>query len=422
MDSPPKDDHKLEWECQGPLPRLIYIAEVPVERTVAGALLLYRLLQHYPKEKLQVWQTTAGDEKLRLHGVEYFMPKFPLARLRHSRFAGWHTRFVHFSAFLLARALWRRAEAFRPEAVLTVTNGDYWSVAAALAQLHNLPLHLICHDDTSQSFSSLRRPWRKEDPLSATYRMASSRLCVSSPMEETYERRFGVRGTVMLPSRGTDCPKFDDVPERLHGKFPAPRVAYAGSLHSAGYLQALQDMAEALQPLGGSLWVYGRDGISHADTKILNAPNVKFQGFVPSEKLLHRLRAEADFLYLPMSFEPSQSLNMRLSFPSKLADYTAIGLPILIFGPPECSAVRWALNHPGAAVVVSSDDSRGMEIQLKELISNPSRCLSLARKAMEAGAKDFSSTKAWKIFSSALTRSFQKPLLGRAQVGEDFVK
>ena len=45
-----------------------------------------------------------------------------------------------------------------------------------------------------------------------------------------------------------------------------------------------------------------------------------------------------------------------VSFPSKLADYTATGVPLLVMGAVYSSAVRWAREFDGAAAVVVEDD------------------------------------------------------------------
>src|SRR6185436_15691424 len=85
----------------------------------------------------------------------------------------------------------------------------------------------------------------------------------------------------------------------------------------------------------------------------LLAPNIHSGGLIASKALVQHLRDNADVLVVPMSFH-GHDANMRLSFPSKLTDYTAAGLPILICGPEYCSAVRWARENAPVAEVVTS--------------------------------------------------------------------
>ena len=39
---------------EGPLPRLLYLGDVPVEASYHGSALIYRLLQHYPVDRLMI--------------------------------------------------------------------------------------------------------------------------------------------------------------------------------------------------------------------------------------------------------------------------------------------------------------------------------------------------------------------------------
>jgi len=55
--------------------------------------------------------------------------------------------------------------------------------------------------------------------------------------------------------------------------------------------------------------------------------------------------AEALAYLLPYSSEPSMGLLVRTSFPSKLTDYLTDGRPILVHGPADSSAVRYAREN-----------------------------------------------------------------------------
>jgi len=120
----------------------------------------------------------------------------------------------------------------------------------------------------------------------------------------------------------------------------------------------------------------------------LAAPNIELMGMVDSKILLHRLRSDADVLFVPMSFEPADAANMRLGFPSKLTDYTAAGLPLLIFGPEDCSAVRWARSEPGVAEVVDRNESIALGQSLERLRDVQWR-RALAERALEVGERIF---------------------------------
>jgi hypothetical protein len=183
----------------------------------------------------------------------------------------------------------------------------------------------------------------------------------------------------------------------------APVAAYAGSIYSPGYQQALVQMAQALEGMGGRLRIYGHDASAREAMPLLQRGNIDFCGFFPSAKLIATLRQEADLLYLPMPFDEESRINARLSFPSKLTDYTAAGLPMIIHGPPDCSPVGWAKQHAGVALTVEELSPQTLEKEIHRLWASPQERVSLARMAMEIGRQEFSLEHAQDILMKALT-------------------
>jgi glycosyltransferase involved in cell wall biosynthesis len=140
--------------------------------------------------------------------------------------------------------------------------------------------------------------------------------------------------------------------------------------------------------VNGRLLIFGPLTTESAQQVGLNDPNTKICGLLTSDELLARLREEADALFVPMSFAASDRNNMELAFPSKLADCTATGLPLLIYGPAYCSAVTWARENPGVAEVVESEAALGDAVT--SLAQHPEHRLALGTKALEVGRQYFS--------------------------------
>jgi hypothetical protein len=115
-----------------------------------------------------------------------------------------------------------------------------------------------------------------------------------------------------------------------------------------------------------------------------------------------RLRKEADFVYVPMAFDrDGTKLNMQIGFPSKLVDYTATGLPMLVCGPEYCSAVRWAHGHGSIAEVVTSEQAGELAAAVERLgQAQHRRRLGLASR--EVGSRLFSHGASVEIFHRAL--------------------
>lgn len=380
---------------------LLYVGCVPVEASYHGSALLYRLLETYPAGRLTIVEAgvEASKPERRIPDVEYFARPLPFTRLQTTRFAPWYTAACLRTAALRARWLEDLARATRPGAILTVTHGYSWLTAAELAQRLDVPLHLICHDEWARA--GAMQGW-KDRVFGEHYRRAASRLCVSPFMAREYARRYGADGSVLYPSRAVDAERYDEPPARLGVDTGSFTCVFAGTINSGGAVSALQKFARCLEPLGGRLLLFGPLTAEAARASGLVAPNIELGGLLPSMQLMETLRERADVLFVPMSFDAADRSNMEIAFPSKLTDYTAVGLPLLVYGPAYCSAVRWAVENDGVAEVVAEDSADALSAALSRLARDPQRRMTLARNALAAGEAYFSHQAASEVFCKGL--------------------
>jgi glycosyltransferase involved in cell wall biosynthesis len=385
------------------LPRLTYVGDVPVEASYHGSALLYRLLERYPADRLLIVEGNLFPPATtrRLPGVRHATVSVGYRRLLNSRLHRWYSRRLLAGAASLATRVERAIDGFPVEAVLTVAHGYLWLAAARFAERHQLPLHLIVHDDWPRIVAE---PFRQtvEREFARVYRQAMSRLCVSPFMADEYERRYGMKGTVLLPSRAHQEARKAATAAVSSDPRRGPVFAFAGTINSPGYATLLRGLAELLRAHHGRLLIYGPLTGEQASGAGLTADNIALEGLLSSGELVDRLRRDADVLFVPMSFAPSDRWNMRMSFPSKLTDYTAVGLPLLICGPAECSAVRWAEANPGVAEVVTSDDPAELRPAVERLCHDRDHRARLARAAAAVGNRDFAATTAESILHAAL--------------------
>ncbi len=386
------------------LPRLLYIADVPVESTYHGSALMFRLLETYPADRLEIVEagSTASLTGRRLSGITYHSLQPASARLQTTRFSSWYDAAMFATAKLRTARLKKIASAFKPDAILTVTHGNSWISAAHLARHLRIPLHLVCHDDwqRTRSIGVLDR-WADRF-FRDHYRAAASRLCVSPFMARTYEERYGAKGRVLYPSRAAGASSASRPPERL-GKNLAPfTCAFAGTINSKGVVEALAILARCLEKIDGVLSIYGPLDAAQARASGLGASNIVLHGLLSSGQLMTELEDKAGALFVPMSFADGDRANMESGFPSKLTDYTATGVPLLIYGPEYCSAAQWAVANPGVAEVVTSPSEDALMVAVSRLASEPAHRLELAAGSIEAGIRYFSHDAAFEVFAAAL--------------------
>jgi hypothetical protein len=228
-------------------------------------------------------------------------------------------------------------------------------------------------------------------------------------MEEEYRRDYGVPGEVLYPSRPKDYPLFEGVLQSYVRKTGPLVGAYAGRILLPGYARLIAELAKSLEPRGGSLLLYGPHSPGELKSWGLDRQNVVPQGVANPTELISRLREQADFVFVPMAFDAEiANYNMRVSFPSKLVDYTATGLPLLIWGPEDCSAVRWARHYAPVAEVVATPEVGEIEAALLRL-EEPQHRERLGAAAAKVGEKLFAHRACVEAFFGVLVNGRGKP-------------
>jgi glycosyltransferase involved in cell wall biosynthesis len=383
-------------------PALLYVGDVPVEASYHGSLSLFRLLEDYASDRLTILETARPSEPARrLAGVNYI--SVPLnSRWLDTRFHSIVMTWSSFRAVNSNTAVKKMISNIKYDAVLTVVHGLGWLVAASLARHAKIPLHLIIHDDWPRvaNVPSKFRGWLDKE-FSNVYQQAASRICVSPFMRADYLKRYGLDAEVLYPLRAKDCPELKAAaisPIREERPFT---IAFAGTINSIGYLRALKELAESLSSVNGRLLLFGPMSEEDARQIGLERGKIILRGLVPSRELISSLATQADALFVPMSFDAIDRKNMEMAFPSKLADYTATGVPMLIYGPPYCSAVHWAEENKGVAEVVDSQDQQELSKAIQRL-REPLTREQMGKRGLDVGRRYFSYEVAQSLFYSGL--------------------
>jgi hypothetical protein len=412
------------------LPRLAVVSDIPVERRAGGMLQIYRLLATYPPDRLLVLSTpglSSGDPAHRLPGVTYREMTYRFPRLIYNRLNPATSASVAVTMRRYAPEVAARVGEFAPEAVLTVSHMHLWFTAAAAAERLGVPLHLILHDDWPACQANYQRAstrpiarWACHQVMRRIYRRARSRLCISPGMEEHYRACFGVRGQVLYPCRGEDSPA-GRVRVRPDAAGP-PVVAYCGFIHPhaapRSWLALIRKLADTLAALGGHLDLYTQMPREQLEAAGLTPPTVRYPGFLPPAEMGERIGRTAHALFLNASFEPSEREEVATLFPSKLTDYTAIGLPILVWGPAYSSAARWAAENPDAAILVIDEDPGPVRDAITRVVADPDYAARLAAAAVRAGDRYFDPSVARSTLFAELLEQGRREHVPRSFVGD----
>lgn len=390
------------------LPKLLYIGDVPVENSYHGSALLYRLFANYPTEKLHILEVrNTSNIDRRLSGVAYRYLALPIQRWLNTRLHTWLSSLLALCGGNSTKQLAAVIEEFKPDAIITVAHGYSWQTAARAAKKYRLPLHLIVHDHWAVTFAG--PAWLKvllKSRFRKIYKNSASRLCVSPYMAIQYEKNYGgIKADVLYPSRAPWINSNEVVSQRTLEIGKPFTIGFAGTINGEGLISALRDIARALKQVEGKLLLYGPATEKNLSDAGLDEANIIVRGLFKPEALLPVCREEVDVLVVAVSFAAVDRAAMEINFPSKLTDYTAVGAPILIYGPETCSAVSWANESPGVAALVTKADCQELLSCIKRLMQDRQWRIDLTNKAMDQGERQFSSSVATRqLFTTIETK------------------
>jgi glycosyltransferase involved in cell wall biosynthesis len=271
--------------------------------------------------------------------------------------------------------------AFRPEVLVCVMIDTPWMLTAErVARKLGIPLVLVVHD-INEEFEKVF-PWAKKALFERNrdvYRAASRRLCVSPEMAEFLEQRYGVPGEVMYPNRseelqpraaelslalraaadqGTkglrderdrrheDGGQRSDAEGRNADSSPASvtlTLGYAGSL-AYGYGEALVDLIPVLREVGTQILISTPRPPENLKALLEATDVVEWMPHrADINEMWRTMQERADVMVLPyMNPAGSNEQLYRTHFPSKLTEYLALGMPVVVSGPEEAAGLRYA--------------------------------------------------------------------------------
>lgn len=373
---------------------LILTSETP-NNWHAGSMQLLRVFQDYPAEKLCVIGP-ALPPSVKTLACSYRVLPFPIQRWRNTR--------LHRCAMSAALGIrWFRPSgrtirneigSFRPDAVFTVMdNVSYFLTAYDYAKSNGLPLITMTMDEPDsfeKIFPFLTR--LQQQAIGQVYRYAENNLCVSRQMTAHIACKFGCRTETFyfgppdgMSPRPAELSRANRVPGIL-------TLGYAGGL-SYGYREALQAIAEALVNHPVRIRIYSRDKLNWDQW-----PNVEYAGCFPHDELWNKFQQECDASLLIYAFAHPEGRLYRTHFPTKLSEYTWVGMPLVMVGPDYATGIIWGMEHPDVALVETHDRLDTLGAQLLALEQDADRRAEMSKAAARVSVAEFDPVRIRKTF------------------------
>ena len=119
--------------------------------------------------------------------------------------------------------------------------------------------------------------------------------------------------------------------------------------------------------------------------------------------------ATAEVLFLPFSFQPEQRHIVSTSLPTKVPEYLASGIPILVHAPAYSSIARYAQDG-GWGLVVDTPDERQLLEALRRIMRDRELRGQLSEAALRHAAMNHDSVHVTRDFRRAFERAPQAKL------------
>jgi glycosyltransferase involved in cell wall biosynthesis len=376
-------------------PRVAVISDEPPQTGTAGGLLLHRLFADCPADRLRALVRYVPPIGEPLPGEPYRHLPVPWQRFEKSRFNRWKRsmRAVGLVPSVAPGLVDGLLGDFKPEVVVSVMqHAVYFDAALHYARSKGLPLVAIIHD-VNEEFEPVLKGFlpaaRRRD--AAFYRYASRRLNISREMEQFCRETYGVPGSVMYPNRALDLTAraLDDSASL---KNPSSfTLGFAGNMNY-GYGEGMLEMLPVLRETGTKVVAFGKEPSGKAAEILAAKDCFDFRGFVPNAEAWNAIKRECDAVWLPYTRSNTAMETLySCHFPSKLPEYAALGMPVIVTGPEYATGLHWARRNLGPELAASDPvEFRGV---LRALASNSAKRRDLAERCLDAGQRDFEPRK-----------------------------
>jgi len=295
---------------------------------------------------------------------------------------------------------------FSPDFVFTIPDNDVSWAAHLTARKHQLPLIVNFQDwwprnqfayKADSPFLTTRLIERR---FKAMHQASALCFCTSEGMMEKLGRHHNATVLLPCPSRAGATVKTQS-PHLIRKPL---RLIYAGSLYSEYGAMALK-LARAL--VGHSdyqLLLYGpapENAPQNSDLAWAKANGI-YQGCVPHSQIPAVLESADAFLSV-MGFSESNAVMSRVSFTTKVLEYSKYGKPILIWGPSHCPPVRLCRSFD-YAIPISSPEPQEVVNSLARLLT-PDEYGRYSAKAFQASQTVFSHDSIHATFRDSIIRT-----------------
>jgi glycosyltransferase involved in cell wall biosynthesis len=203
---------------------------------------------------------------------------------------------------------------------------------------------------------------------------------ISDEMAESFRSRFGVDSRI-LP-HCVDVERYGVSRSIGDARSKGFRLVYTGSVYGA-QSDAIRNVLRAVESVGHRSYkvvIYTGQSSGELAEQGIQGRCLQIERSVPLRKIPEVL-STADALLLALSFDDEQRDVVATSMPTKVADYLASGVPVMVHAPPYAAVTRLA-RAEGWAEVVDTESIEQVVAALRILENDEARRRQLVDNAL----------------------------------------
>lgn len=379
--------------------RILYVSSVAPRQGLGGSIVVYRHLKYLQESGWQVSVLTNTRESK-------YLPSSWQHIILPDRKWWWLpvraaipiTLKIRLHCWLLeSRSLIIQSE---PISVLTVLRDYYAPLAALISQKYDIPLSVIIHDDWKARSTSKKHKLLIENLEKVVLNQASRIWPVSDQIHEKIDLENISKSRKLLPVPSGEIKEFVTWSNKFSEQ---PVIGYAGNVYPS-FFPVIETVAKALKGPNGKLVLISKLGasikecFSYESQRIFAYP--LFQNNIDAARFLAK---ECSCILVAHPFGDNSDL-MKSSFPSKLLEFSALGLPIMILAPKGTELSNWAIqNH---WICYSENLLTENVAHLINKLSNQKEWLDMANQSRKVSKNEFNPNTIHRQFLSDLPRCY----------------
>ncbi len=200
--------------------------------------------------------------------------------------------------------------------------------------------------------------------FSKLYKNAEINFCISDKMSLAYETRYKKKNHVF--HNPVDLKEWSVKKGSNDGVY---NIVFIGTIGEHNYKE-FKMLFRALNKVDYkvSITLYGSIRKQYIYDDLKTRKDVCIKGLVEYKKVPSIL-SEADLLFLPLSFAKNQEKYIRYSMPTKMTEYMATRIPILVFAPEKFALSEFVTRNNCAHIITIASEQELMK-EITRIIEN----------------------------------------------------